>query len=167
VNKITDITLTKKVNIILTGALASVLVFFVLYAAFARTLFITVFEDLKDHNNFLLWFVLIIEGIATIAAILVSFLVVDDIPKKYSLAAGLVAFLTNTTLLIVISYIGLFITRPDLFQGLQGFDVILVFPTVILYFSIIILGHPIYFVLLSMLTYFPLFVMYLELFYTE
>jgi hypothetical protein len=41
-----------------------------------------------------------------------------------------------------------------------------VFPTVILYFSIIVFGHPIYFVLFTMVLFYPIFIIFLEFFYS-
>jgi hypothetical protein len=165
VYKIGNIASQKKINIVGIGILASVLVFLLAYALFARALVLTSFGE--GNTLGLLFLVGSLELVAVISSIFVSIWQTDDLPEQTILKTALVAFVLNLIIICVLSYGTLSILYPGIFSGLSIFDMILGFPTVLLYFSIFVLGHPIYLFILSIITYYLLFIIFIEVYYPK
>lgn len=160
-----EIDIKTKLNVIGVGILSSMLTFFIIYTLSARALTLTILDSLENDTTLLLFIILSLEFIAFISSISVSFLLTDNIPEKYVIASSLVAYLCNLALLVGISYASLFLLYPEIFQGLSGIEILIVFPTVLIYFSIFVLGHPIYLIILSIVSYYVFFIVFLERFY--
>lgn len=160
-----EIDIKTKLNIIGVGILSSMLTFFIIYTLSARVLTLTILDSLENDTTLLLFIILSLEFIAFISSIAVSFLLTSDIPNKYVIAASLIAYLCNLAFLVGISYASLFFLHPEIFQGLSGIEILIVFPTVLIYFSIFVLGHPIYLIILSIVSYYVFFIVFLERFY--
>ena len=160
-----EIDVKTKLNIIGVGILSSMLTFFIIYTLSARALTLTILDSLESDTTLLLFIILSLEFIAFISSIAVSFLLTENIPNKHVIASSLVAYLCNLAFLVGISYASLFLLYPEIFQGLSGIEVLIVFPAVLIYFSIFVLGHPIYLIILSIVSYYMFFIVFLERFY--
>jgi hypothetical protein len=159
-----EIPVGKKLNIFLLGIVASLLLYFVFQTLFASVIvdvFLGTFE-----NQFILFLIILgFETIALIISIPVSFWITDDIQRSSVYKAALFSYLFNVVFLIVISYISLLVLYPEVFSEVSGAEIILIFPTVLVYFSIYVLGLPIYFFILSIFTYYLFFIILIDRFY--
>lgn len=159
------LTMQKKINIVGIGIIASILLFLVAYAVFARTLVITFFED--GNNIGLLFLVISLELITFLSSLFISLWQTDDLPDKLALKIAGVSFGVNLIVLCVLSYGTLLILYPEIFENLEFYEYPLVFPTVLLDFSIYVLGHPIYLFILSIIMYYLLFFIFIEYYYSK
>ena len=141
------------------------LLFLLAYTLFARVLVLTFFGE-ENHLS-LLFIVTGLELIAFISSIFISLWQTDDLPEKIVLKTAFVTFVINLIIINILSYGSLFILYPGIFKNLSLIEIPLVFPTVLLYFSIYVLGHPIYLFILSIITYYLLFIIFLELYYPK
>lgn len=155
----------KKVNIVGIGIITSILVFLLAYTVFARTLVITLLN--KGNDIGLLLLVMCLELIAFISSIVVSIWQTDDLSQKLVIKTALISFGVNLIILTVLSYGTLYLIYPEIFEGLELYELVPVFPTVLLDFSIYILGHPIYLFILSIIIYFLLFIVVLDYHYEK
>ena len=155
----------KKINIVGIGIIASIMLFLVVYTVFARALVITFFEN--GNNIGLLFMVISLELITFISSMFVSLWQTDDLPDRLVLKTAGVSFGVNLIVLCVLSYGTLLILYPGIFENLEFYEYPLVFPTVLLDFSIYVLGHPIYLFILSIITYFLLFIIFIEYYYSK
>lgn len=155
----------KKVSIVGIGIITSILVFLLAYTVFARTLVIALLN--KGNDIGLLLLVILLELIAFISSIVVSIWQTDDLSQKLMLKSALISFGSLLIILSVLSYGTLYILYPEIFEGLEPYELVLVFPTVLLDFSIYILGHPIYLFILSIVIYFLLFIVILDYYFEK
>jgi hypothetical protein len=157
----------KKLTIIGIGIIFSLIIFFIIYAGFARTLDLTIAKGIDPESEDLTIFFIIIFGIellALIVSILVSFWQVSKIPDYIVLAAAIVSYLSILVFLFISSYTTLFLTNPELFYPYSGFEFLKIFPGVLIIFSIIIFNHPIYLAVLTIIAYNFIFLLFLERF---
>lgn len=156
-------TLKKKINIVGIGIIASILLFLLAYTLLAKILILTFLSGSNDLGLLLL--VILLELIAFISSILISIWQTDDLPGTVIVKTAFVSFIINLMIIGILSYGTLLILYPEIFQELSILEYGLVYPTVLLYFSIYILGHPIYLFIYSIITYFVLFIIFLEIYH--
>lgn len=161
--KIGIIEFQKKVGILGIGIIASIMVFLLFYTLFARVLVLTFLEgEAPDFTLLLLIIILLL--ISFLSSILISLWRVDDLPDRVVVITALVSFIINLFIIAIISYIFLYIMYPEVFSKVQNFEVIYIFPSVLLYFSVYVLGNPIYLFIISIINYYVLFIIFLEYF---
>lgn len=152
-----------KINVIGIGIGGSVLIFFVIYTLFARVLSLTILDNMDNYFALLL-IILSFEAISVISSILVSTWQMDNINQGNLLAAVIMSYLCNLIAIIVISYGFLMVYYPVVFSEVSGFDIVLIFPQVLISFSIYVLGHPLYLAFLSIFTYYLFFIIFIDQF---
>lgn len=157
--------LRKKINIVGIGIIASILVFLLMYTVFARALALSFFGEGNDLG--LLFIVISLELIAFVASIIISIWQTDDLPDNIVLKTAFVAFVINVLFICVLSYGTLYILYPEVFENPSILENALSFPTVLLYFGIYVLGHPIYLFILSIITYYLFFIIFIEVYYPK
>ena len=153
----------KQINIVVIGIASSFLVFFLIYTFFARILVSTILENLESYFALLMIFVGL-ELITVISSIIVGIMITDKMNQSAVLKASIMALLSNLVLLIVISYTCMWIFYPEIFNEIYGFEIIIMMPSVLIYFSIYVLGHPIFLFILSIFSYFMFFLIFLRKF---
>lgn len=153
------ITTKQKVNIVGIGIIASILVFLLAYTFYAR--FLVILCERGDNLG-LLFLVVTLELISFVSSYLISVWKTDDLPEVIVIKSAGISFGVNLLLICGLSYVSLFILYPELFSELYLFEYFLVFPTVLLDFSIYVLGHPIYLFIMSIITYYLLFIIILD-----
>ena len=158
------IDLNKKVSIVILGLMISVMVFFIIYVAFAQFLSDFIIENFDDVTNLSI-LVLGLLFISFISSIAVGILICTDLKKSVVLKASIMAFCINFLILILISYISMFVLYPWIFENIIGFQIILIFPQVIIYFGIYVMQNIFYMFILSQFIYFIIFVIFLEKFH--
>lgn len=159
-----NVRISNMINIFIVGIMSSILITMMLYLLLAQIINSTVIGVLDDLSIlYLLIFGL--EIIALICSIIVSFWIADNIKGSSVYRASILAFLCNLVSLLIISYGSLYLKYPEIFSELNGPEIFLVFPQVIVYFGIYILGHPIFIFIFSNIVYFLFFVVFLNQFY--
>ena len=159
-----NISLSEKLNIFVVGMLASILMYFVFQTFFASVI-VDLFLGNFDDEFILFLIILGFELVALIISIVVSVLVSDDIKRSSVIKAASFAYLFNLVFLIAISYLFLFILYPVVFSEVSGPEIILIFPSVMMDFAIYVLGHPAYFFILSIISYYIFFILLIDKFY--
>lgn len=156
--------LKEKINLLVIGITASFLLFFILYVLFANILSQSL-EKLTENNEILLIIVLGIQLISFIAAILVGFWADTGVNSNVIIKASIFAFLSNILFITAISYSFLFILYPGYMASFSPGELLLYFPSILIQFSIYVLGHPIYLALVSIISYFGFYILFIEKFY--
>lgn len=151
-------------NILVVGSGASFLFSLMIYALFAQILTSSVIGTLDDM--FILYMIIFgLQAISTIFSIFVSIWLTERMSRATIFKASLMAYITNLLFIILLSYISLAIVHPEVYDNINGATIILIFPQIIVYFSIYILGHPIFLFILNTITYFIFFIIFIEVFY--
>ena len=159
-----NVSLSEKLNIFVVGMLASILMYFVFQTLFASVI-VDLFLGNFDDEFILLLIILGFELVALIVSVFVSVLVAEDIKRSSVIKAASFAYLFNLVFLITISYLFLFILYPEVFSEVSGLEIILIFPTVMMDFAIYVLGHPAYFFIFSIVSYYVFFIILIDRFY--
>jgi len=164
VEKMSRIDIGTKINIFLVGSVASVLLFFLFEVIFARTLMDTVIGQYDDYTILFL-IILGLQLISLIVPTFVSLWITENVSKSSIYIATFLAFLTNIVFLIGVSYVSLFILYPQVFDVVEGFEIILVLPSVLVYFGIYVLGNVFVLFIVSVVSYYIFYLIFLEKFY--
>lgn len=164
--KIGEIEFQKKIGIVGIGIIASIMVFLFIYTMFARILVLTILEKGAPDSTLLILIISFLL-ISFISSIFISIWRVDDLPDIIVLSTAAVAFIINLFIIVGISYAFLYILYPEVFSEVQNFEIIYIFPSVLLYFSVYVLGNPMYLFIISIINYYVLFIIFLEIFYKK
>ncbi|MCP4651528.1 MAG: hypothetical protein GY853_15810 [PVC group bacterium] len=156
--------ISERINILAIGIVATLLLFFIIQTAFARVL-VDLFIGYLGNDMMLFLIIIGFESIVFFVSLAVGILVSEDIKKISVLKASLMAFILNLIFLMILSYISMFIMYPDIFSELQGPEVIIAFPTVMVYFSIYVLGQVFYLFVISIVSYYIFFTIFIGVFY--
>jgi len=156
---------SKILSVLVVGIISTLLIFFILQVAFARFLVDFVIENLG--NEFILAMIIIgFESIVLIVALAVSLWLADEIRTISVLKSSLMAFLVNLIFLFTLSYIMMFILYPEVFSNIQNpIEMVVIFPTILIYFSIYVLGEVLHLFILSIISYYIFYVVFLNVFY--
>lgn len=152
------------VNILGIGIGSSFLVFLIIQVGFAQVLTDYVLKNInKEFTLFLIIFGLLL--ISLISSITTSFLVTEFVHEISILYASVMAFYCSFCFLIAISYFYLFMYYPSIFRNIHGFAMFLIFPQVIITFSIYILGNIGFLVIINIFSYYFFYLIFLNQFY--
>lgn len=156
----------KILSIIGLGFISSLLVLLILEVVFAQVLVDFIISNV-DNQLILSLIVLGLLLFTFIVSIVIGFLVSSEIKKIVIIKASIMAFIINFIIINIISYVSMWIFYPEVFSEVSGLEVFLIFPQVILYFSMYMLSHPFYLFILSSLIYFIVYVIFLEQYYEQ
>ena len=159
-----DIETETKVKIFILGLFVSFLVILMLWAFLARI--INDFAlDLLAGNDILLLIILGLLGISLCASTAVGIMITEDMSRKSVFTASWVALVISFVIIIIISYGFVLVLYPVAFSELVGIDIVLAFPSVIMYFSLYVLNNVFTIYILTIVIYYALFIVFLESFY--
>ncbi|MCP6718931.1 MAG: hypothetical protein KJI71_01685 [Patescibacteria group bacterium] len=152
------------INILGVGIGISLLIFLIIQVGFAQLLtdFVLINID-KQFTLFLIIFGLLF--ISFLSSIIASQLITKYISSISVLSASFMAFFGTLYALIIISYVTLFMYNPALFRRVHGFALFMIFPQVIITFTIYFLENIISLFIFSIVSYFLLFILFLNDFY--
>ena len=159
-----NITTKKKINIFMIGFVASLMFLLMFYVLFAQILSDFVIGNVED-NSVLFAIILGLLLITFFVSIIVGGMIIKGIKQTSIIKASIMSILLTLFIIIIISYIGLFVLFPQVFRELQDIEIILIFPQVIVYFGIYVLGQVYALFILTLIIYFLLFVSFLDVFY--
>ena len=151
-------------NILGTGIGASLLVFLIIQVGFAQTLDDFVLDHISDDYALSL-IIFGLLSIAFIASIAAGILLPQFISELSVLYASFLAYYASFVFLIFISYSFMFLQFKYVFSQVHGFEIILIFPQVIIAFALYVLGEIIALFIISMVSYYLFFILFLDKFY--
>lgn len=158
------IPLKQKVSIVGIGFISSLLILLIIYVLFARVIVDFIMNNIAET----LILGVIVFGLlllSFIISITIGFLITDEIRRDTVIMASMMSLLTLFTIILIVSYTSMAILYPGIYSKTRGPEAILIFPQVILYFSIYVLDHPFYLFIISSFVYFIIFTLYLESYY--
>jgi len=158
------ISIGDKISIFLLGLMFSIMLFFVIYTALAQVFTDFLIENFDDVTNLSI-IVLTLLILSFIVSIGVGLLICGDISKSVIYKSSIMSFLINFVILIFIGYLSMFILYPQVFTNIVGVQVIFIFPQIIVYFAIYVVGNIFYLYIGTQILYFIFFIIFLEKFY--
>lgn len=154
-----------KLKIFVMGFLFSLLGVLMLWALLARVINDLIVENISNANHILLIIILGLFGITFAVSIVFGILLTEDIDKRSVLAASGVAILPTFIVILGLSYFGLALVYPEIYSELQGLELLLAFPSVLVYFSIYVMQNYFLIYLITIVIYYLFFLVFLETFY--
>ena len=161
-----NISLTKKLNIFGTGVLSTLLLLVMIEAGFAQVISDLLIENIND-NLILLIIILGLFIFTIFISLFVGFYIPEDISRNAVFRASRLSFIGVLLFLFVISNTFLFIFYPNVYSKVHGFEILPIFPQVLVYFGIYILDNVFYLFILTIVVYYLFFVIFLEKFFIE
>ncbi|KKL54466.1 hypothetical protein LCGC14_2265150 [marine sediment metagenome] len=161
-----NISILRKISIVGLGSVSTLLILLMVEVLGAQIL--TDFVIGHISNNVML--LIIITGLllfTIIISVIVGILITKEIKRTSVLKASIISLLSLLLILFIVSNITLFINYRDIYSGIYGFQVLLVFPQVLMYFGIYILRDIFNLFIFVMIIYYMLFVAFLEGFYVK
>lgn len=159
-----EISLKKKISIVGLGSISTLLILLMTEVMFAQFLTNTLIGNIND--NLMLLIVIIGLFLLTIViAFIVGYFITQDIALKSVRNASFMSLGCLLLFLFVVSNIPLFIYYGYIYQNIFGFEILWIFPQVLVYFSIYVLGDVFNLFLLQIVVYYLFFVLFLEKLY--
>lgn len=159
-----EISIKKKLNIIGIGSISTLLILLMIEVFLAQILTDTLIGNISDNLMLLLimmslfLFTIIISGI-------VGYFVAGDISKISVYKTSIMSLGSVLLFLFIISNGLLLVYYKQVYSKIHGFQVLGIFPQVLVYFSIYILGDVFNLFILTIVVYYTFFIIYLEKFY--
>ncbi len=154
----------QKLAIVFIGSMIAFLVLIMSEVLFAEILTNLVIRNIDDL--FVLYLIVFgLQLFGLIISAIVGFWITEDIRSTTIIKATILSFLVNLFFWIILSYIMDYFFYPVAYEELSGIEIVFVFPQVMLYFAIYIIGDIILFMLLNQVGYFLFFIVFLESFY--
>lgn len=154
----------QKLKIFLIGVTVNIIVFLMIHAIFAL-IFTDYLVNLVENDGLLILIIISLFLISSVVSTVVGIWVTDGISQRSILITSIMAYLSNFLFIIVLSYLGLFIFYPNVFSEVEGLEILLILPSVLVYFSIYVLKNPIFLFILSSISYFAFFVLFINSFF--
>ena len=95
----------------------------------------------------------------------VGFLVVKDTKEITILKASILSLLLLFLTLIIVSYVFLLTLAPQIFSQVDSYEIIIIFPQVMVYFGVYVLGNIFMLFIMSIVIYYIYFLVFIEVFY--
>ncbi len=159
-----NISLKQKISIVGLGSVSTLLILLMTEVMFAQFLTNTLIGNISD-NLMLLIIILGLFLFTVIIAFIVGYFITGDIKLKSVRNASIMSLACLLLFLFIVSNGSLFIFYGNVYQNIHGFQILLVFPQVLVYFSIYILGDVFNLFLLQIIVYYVFFVIFLEKLY--
>lgn len=149
------------------GALFSVMIFFMIEVLYAQVLLDYIIANLDNSNAYFNIFLIFIGGeiIALLISIGVSLLIIGNVKRISIYKAILLAFILNLVLWFAISFLSIFFIFPEVFENIIGYEILVISPILIVYFGVYVLNDITLVWIITQITYFVLFGIFLIVFY--
>lgn len=156
-----NITIKKKVNIIGIGSLSTLLILLMIETLAAQILTDFLIGHISD-NAMLLLIMSMLFIFTLIISIIVGYFITKDITRISVLKASIMSLACLLLFLFIVSNGSLLISYRNVYSNIHGFEILPVFPQVLIYFSIYILGDVFNLFLLQIVVYYVFFLLFLE-----
>jgi hypothetical protein len=153
---------------LVVGLLSSSLIFFLIYIIIMRVNTLTIFDLLNDSAKLMFIYtilILTIVGTSLLITVLLSELLNrKKIDMKYFIPSLAGSLIMSFVIIGFVAYGSLYVFYPKFFYGLEGIELLLVFPSVLINFSNFILNHPFGVIIMLLVIYHLLLLLFLEFF---
>lgn len=159
-----NIDIKRKISIIGIGSVSTLLILLMIETAFAQLISDFLIGNISDN----LMLLLIVSGLflfTIIISVIVGIFIVKETTKKSVLKATIMSLLCLILFLFSISNGTLFIYHRGVYNNIHGFELLPVFPQVLIYFSVLILGDVFNLFILIIIVYYIFYVVFLEKLY--
>lgn len=148
--------------ILIIGPVATLLILLLIETLGAQILTNFLIGHISD-NAMLLIIVMGLFVFTMIISIIVGFYISGNIDIGLVLGSSFLSFFCTLFLLFIISNGSLLSSYPEVYQKISGFEVFLKFPEELVDFGIYILPNVFYLFILTIVIYYVLFILFLEL----
>ncbi len=159
-----DISLKQKISIIGLGSISTLLVLLMLEVMMAQIITNTILNNIND-NLMLLIIIIGLFLMTIVIAFIVGYSITQDIALKSVRNASTMSLMCLLLFLFIVSNGSLLIFYRNVYQNIFGFQILLVFPQVLVYFSIYVLNDVFNLFILTIVVYYVFFVIFLEKLY--
>ena len=161
-----DISFTSKISIIGLGSISTLLILLMLEVFFAQILTNTLIGNISD-NLMLLIIIIGLFLMTIIIAFIVGYFVAGDIRLKSVRNASFLSLAGLFSFLFVVCNGLLYLNYKDIYSHIYGFEILWIFPQVLVYFSIYILEDVFSLFVIIIIIYYAFFVIFLEKLYIK
>ena len=158
------ISIKQKVSIVGLGSISTLLILLMTEVMFAQILTDTLIGNIND--NLMLLIVIIGLFLLTIViAFILGYFITQDIALKSVRNASIMSLMCLLLFLFGVANGSLFIFYRDVYSEVIGFEILWIFPQVLVYFSIYVLGDVFSLFILEIIIYYVFFFIFLEKLY--
>ena len=159
-----DISLKQKVSIIGLGSISTLLILLMTEVMFASILTDTLIGNIND-NLMLLIIIIGLFLLTIVIAFIVGYFISQGITLKSVRNASIMSVACLVLFLFIVSNGSLFVLYRNVYSKIYGFEIIWIFPQVLVYFSIYVLNDVFNLFILTIVVYYVFFVFFLEKLY--
>lgn len=159
-----DISLKQKVSIVGLGSISTLLILLMIEVMFAQILTDTILGSIND-NLMLLIIIIGLFLLTIVIAFIVGYFISQDITLKSVRNASIMSVACLLLFLFIVSNGSLFVLYRNVYSKIYGFEIIWIFPQVLVYFSIYVLNDVFNLFILTIVVYYVFFVFFLEKLY--
>ena len=161
-----NISIKQKTSIAGLGIISTLLILLMLEVFFAQILTNTLIGNISD-NLMLLIIILGLFLFTIIIAFIVGYFVAGDIRLKSMRNASVLSLACLFLFLFIVCNGLLYLNYKDIYSLINGFEILWIFPQVLVYFSIYILEDVFSLFVITIVVYYVFFVIFLEKLYIK
>lgn len=159
-----NIGLKQKISIVGIGSISTLLILLMSEVMFAQIITNTILNNIND-NLMLLIIIIGLFLMTIVIAFIVGYFITQDISLKSVRNASVMSLMCLFLFLFVVANVSLYIMYEDVYSKVYGFDILWVFPQVLVIFSVYVLGDVFNLFLLQIIIYYVFFIIFLEKLY--
>jgi len=159
-----NISIKRMISIIGIGSISTLLILLMLEVAFAQVLTNTLIGNISD-NLILLIIILGLFLLTIIIAFVVGYFISQDIALKSVYKSSIMGLMCLMLFLFVVSNVSLFVLYREVYSKVSGFEILWIFPQVLVLFSVYVLGDVFSLFILEIIVYYCFFIVFLEKLY--
>ena len=156
-----NISIKQKISIVGLGSISTLLILLMMEVLMAQIITNTILNNISD-NLMLLIIITSLFLLTAIIAFIVGYFITEDIALKSVRNASIMSLGCLLLFLFAISNGSLFIFYRNVYSKVCGFEILWIFPQVLVYFSIYVLGDVFNLFLLQIIIYYLFFVIFLD-----
>lgn len=161
-----NISIKEKLNIIGIGSISTLLILLMVEVFFAQILTDFLIGHISD-NLMLLIIMVSLFLLTIIISVVVGYFMVEDMNLKSVRNATILSILCLILFLFIVANSLLYLNYPETYSEICGFQILPVFPQVLVKFSIYILGDVFALFILEIIIYYLFFIFFLEKLYIK
>ena len=161
-----NISIQKKITILGIGSLGTLMILLMLEVAFAQILTDTLINNISD-NLMLLIIMMGMFLLTVVIAVVIGYYITADIRTKSVFYASVLSLGCLILFLFIISNVTLYANYYEIYVNIHGFEILPVFPQVLINFAIYILGDVFNLFILIFVSYYIFFIFFIEKLYVR
>lgn len=159
-----NISIKQKISVVGIGSLSTLLILLMMEVLMAQIITSTILNNISD-NLMLLIIITSLFLLTIVIAFIVGFFVTQDIALKSVRNASVMSLMSLVLFLFAVANGSLFVYYRDVYSEIYGFEILWVFPQVLVLFSIYVLKDIFNLFLVVIFSYYVMFVVFLDKLY--